>query len=332
MLDTISRVRLADLPTPLEEAPRLAGYLGLSRLLIKRDDQTGLAMGGNKARKLEYDFAEVLEQRCDVVVTVGGAQSNHARMTAAAARKLGIDVKLVLGGPDIPAYPGNMLLDVVLGAEIRFLRNNDDNDDLTAAMDAWVLELQKIGRKPYAIPIGGSTAVGALGYVRAMQEVAGQFGPGPVQIVLAVGSCGTLAGAILGGRLFMPKARVIGISVSRTSPRIAVRTTEIANESARLVGSEIVFTEKDVESYDRYFHEYGVMTEEGKEAMLIGARLEGLLLDPIYTAKAMAGLMDLVRIGVIDRTIPTMFIHTGGLPILFAFEPELRHLALCTRI
>jgi len=332
MLDTISRVRLADLPTPLEEAPRLAGHLGLSRLLVKRDDQTGLAMGGNKARKLEYDFAEVLQQNCDVVVTVGGAQSNHARMTAAAARKLGIEVKLVLGGPDIPEYPGNMLLDVVLGAEIRFLRNNDNNDDLTAAMDAWVLELQKTGRKPYAIPIGGSTAVGALGYVRAMQEVAGQFGTGPAQIVLAVGSCGTLAGAMLGARLFMPQARVIGISVSRTSPRIAARTTEIANESARLLDSEVIFTEKDVESYDRYFHEYGVMTEEGKEAMLIGARLEGLLLDPIYTAKAMAGLMDLVRIGVIDRTVPTIFIHTGGLPILFAFEPELRHLALCTRM
>lgn len=332
MIDTIPRLRLADLPTPLEEAPRLANHLGISRLLIKRDDQTGLALGGNKARKLEYDFAEIAGKGCDVVVTVGGAQSNHARMTAAAARKLGIDAKLVLGGPDVDEFQGNMLLDVLLGAEIRFLRNNDDNDDLTAAMEEWIGELTKEGRKPYGIPVGGSTGLGSLGYVRAMQELAGQFGQNPVQIVLAVGSCGTLAGTLLGTHLFMPQARVIGISVSRTSSAIASQTASLVKESARLLNVTDYPSQNDVETYDTYFQEYGVFTDSAKEAIITCARLEGVLLDPVYTGKAMAGLMDLARRGVLNKDMPTIFLHTGGLPILFAYEQRFRSLASCTKI
>ena len=331
-IDTINRVHLADLPTPLDEAPRLAKHLGFSHLFIKRDDQTGLAMGGNKARKLEYDFAEITHQGCDVVVTVGGAQSNHARMTAAAARRLGMESKLVLGGPAVTAYEGNMLLDVVLGAEIRYLKNNDRNEDLTAAMNDWMQELRGAGRRPYALPIGGSTGLGALGYVRAMRELAGQVGKGPLQIVLAVGSCGTLAGTILGTQLYLPHARVIGISVSRTSRQIARQTATILQESALLLNADIPRAEKSVEAYDGYVQEYGVMTEAGKEAILLCARLEGILLDPVYTGKAMAGLIDLARTGTLDRRVPTVFIHTGGTPILFAWEREFRHLAECTML
>lgn len=330
MLDTIPRLPLASLPTPLDDVPRLAAHLGLRRLFIKRDDQTGLAMGGNKARKLEYDFAEVVAGHHDVVVTVGGIQSNHARMTAAAARKIGIEAKLVLGGPGFTRFRGNMLLDALLGAEIRYLRNDDDNDHLTAAMDAWVAELRGTGRNPFALPVGGSTPIGALGYVRAMRELAEQLGPDPVQIILAVGSCGTLAGTLLGARLFLPGARVIGISVSRTSPRIAERTVEIANASARLLNANVRFEQGDVESYDRYFGEYGVSTTGGHEAVLTCARMEGILLDPVYTGKAMAGLIDLARTGVIDPGVVTVFIHTGGLPILFAFEEEFDQSGLCT--
>lgn len=332
MIDAIEYLQLADLPTPLEDAPRLAAHLGVSKLLIKRDDQTGLAMGGNKARKLEYDFAQIVKQGCDVVVTVGGAQSNHACMTAAAARKLGIDVKLVLGGPDVDEFQGNMLLDVVLGAEIRFLKNNDDNDDLAAAMDVWIQELRKRGRRPYAIPIGGSTGLGALGYVRAMRELAGQFGQGPVQIVLAVGSCGTLAGVLLGKQLFMPQARVIGISVSRTCGQIAKQTVALTKASSGLLNLNDTTREEDVESYDTYFQKYGLLTDAAKEAILTCARLEGLLLDPVYTGKAMAGLIDLTRKGVLEKNIPTVFIHTGGLPILFAHERQFHSLARCTKM
>jgi D-cysteine desulfhydrase family pyridoxal phosphate-dependent enzyme len=325
-LDSIERLSLADLPTPLESAPRLGRYIGVSSLLIKRDDQTGLAMGGNKARKLEYDFADVIRAGSDVVVTVGGAQSNHARMTAAAARKLDIDVKLVLGGPEVGEYQGNMLLDAVFGAEIRYLKDNDDNDALAAAMDEWFQELKNEGRSPYAIPIGGSTGLSALGYVRAMQELAGQFGQTPVQIVLAVGSCGTLAGVLLGARLFMPRARIVGISVSRTSQQVATRTAELANEGARIIHAGTQFSDGDVESYDGYFGEYGAYTESGEEAIVACAQMEGILLDPVYTGKALAGLIDLVKRGVLRRDIPTIFIHTGGLPILFAYEKHLRHL------
>jgi L-cysteate sulfo-lyase len=332
MLDTLTRVPLTTLPTPLDEAPRLAQHLGLSKLYIKRDDLTTLAMGGNKARKLEYDFAEVLNGGCDVVVTVGGAQSNHARMTAAAARKLGLDAKLVLGGPEFTDYRGNMLLDVLLGAEIRFLNNNDNNDDLTAAMDEWVAELRQKGRRPYAIPIGGSTGVGALGYVRAMRELAIQLAQVPAQIVLAVGSCGTFAGAIVGAKLFMPGARVIGISVSRTSGEIATRTTEIMRESEHLLNVDAPAAGDRIESYDQYYEEYGILTDSSRNAILTCARLEGILLDPIYTGKAMAGLMDLARTGVLDPHVPTVFLHTGGLPILFAFEREFYSLGVCTKL
>jgi 1-aminocyclopropane-1-carboxylate deaminase/D-cysteine desulfhydrase-like pyridoxal-dependent ACC family enzyme len=234
------------------EAPRLAQHAGLARLMIKREDKTGLAMGGNKARKLEYDLAEAVRQGCDVLVTIGGTQSNHAVMTAAAARRLGLEVKLVLGGPDFTRFDGNLLLDVLFGAEIRYLVDDDDNDSLASAMGEWVRELRAAGRNPFALPIGGSTGAGALGYVRAMRELAGQIGDGPVQIVTAVGSCGTLAGLNLGARCFLPRARVVGVSVSRTAGAVAERTVELVAEAAQLLGIEAPMSASEVECHDAY--------------------------------------------------------------------------------
>ncbi len=331
-LDAVARVPLADLPTPLQEAPRLASLLGLQRLLIKRDDATGLAMGGNKARKLEYDFAAMLEEGCDVVVTVGGTQSNHAVLTAAAARRLGLDVKLVLGGPDFARRRGNLLLAALYGAEVRYLVDDDDNDSLAAAMDEWVGELRGRGRRTYALPIGGSTGAGALGYVRAMRELASQLGEGPVQIVTAVGSCGTFAGLNLGARLFLPGARIVGISVSRTSSQIVARTTELVAESARLLGIDPPPSGGALECHDGFHDRYGVLTGSGTEAILACTRLEGVLLDPVYTGKSMAGLFALARTGVLDASVPVVFLHTGGLPILFAFDHELDGGAPITKI
>ncbi len=331
-LEQIPRLLLADLPTPLQEVPRLSRTFGLGHLLIKRDDRTGLAMGGNKARKLEYDFAAILEQGSDVVLTVGGAQSNHAAMTAAAARRTGLDAKIVLGGPGPGEYQGNLLLDVLYGAEIRYLKDDDRNDHLASAMEEWADELRREGRNPATLPVGGSTGLGALGYVRAMRELAHQIGSGASQIVMAVGSCGTLAGAVLGARLYMPGARVVGISVSRSSAEIARRTVEIAEEGAGLLRCDVSLKESDIESYDCYHHEYGVPTESGRDAILSCARLEGLLLDPVYTGKSMAGLLDLMRRHILDPAIPTVFIHTGGLPILFAFAPAFRDLARWTTL
>ncbi len=332
LLDAVGRVPLADLPTPLQAAPRLAAHLDLSKLFVKRDDATGLAMGGNKARKLEYDFAAILEEGCDVVVTVGGTQSNHAVLTAAAARRLGLDVKLVLGGPDFERRRGNMLLSALFGAEVRYLVDDDDNDSLAAAMDEWVGELRGTGRRPYALPIGGSTGAGALGYVRAMRELASQLGEGPVQIVTAVGSCGTFAGLNLGARLFLPGARIVGISVSRTSRQIVARTSELVAESAGLLGFDPPPSGGALECYDEFHDRYGVATESGAGAILACARLEGVLLDPVYTGKSMAGLFALARNGVLDASVPVVFLHTGGLPILFAFDRELDGCAPITKI
>ena len=331
-LNGIRTITLANLPTPLEEAPRLAKKIGVDTLYFKRDDLTGLAGGGNKARKLEYDFYEILDGGYDVVITAGGIQSNHARMTAAAARKFGLGVKLVLGGPDFQALKGNLLLDVLFGAEVRYLVDDDSNEQLAAAMEKWAGELTAKGFKPYIIPIGGSTGLGALGYVQAMHELAGQLCGEKVQVVLGVGSCGTFAGTVLGCKMFLPEARVIGISVSRSVDAIKKRTAEVIRESAQLINYNYDAADVTIECYDEYFTEYGVMTNECRKAIFDCANLEGILLDQVYTGKVLAGLTGLVERDIIDRTIPVVFIHTGGMPILFSFEAEFAGQAHITKI
>lgn len=331
-IDTIPKIPLAVLPTPLQEARRLAQAAGLSRLYIKRDDLTGLAGGGNKARKLEFDFAEILDQGCDVVITAGGIQSNHARMTAAAARKLGLEVKLVLGGADFDTPQGNLLLDLLFDAEIRYLVDNDENANLEKAMDDWAAELRAAGRKPAVIPLGGSSALGALGYVTAMRELSTQLPGQPLQIVIGAGSCGTLAGTLLGARIYLPDSRIIGISVSRSVAAIRRRSAELVRECAAMLDYSCNLQESSIECYDEYAVEYGRMTPAGEAAILTCARLEGIVLDPIYTGKVMAGLLDLTRRGIIDREVPVVFMHTGGTPILFAFASALGGHLKCTRI
>ena len=331
-LNKIQTIKLASIPTPLDEAKRLADKIGLSKLFIKRDDLTGLAGGGNKARKLEYDFAEIINGGYDVVITAGGIQSNHARMTAAAARKLGLDVKLVLGGPDFEIAKGNLLLDVMFNAEIRYLVDDDANTSLEKEMQKWSDELLQKGRKPFVIPIGGSTGLGALGYVKAMEELSAQLENDNVQIIIGVGSCGTFAGTIIGAKIFIPNARIIGISVSRTVDAIKQRTIELIKESSDLINYKINVDDCSIECYDDYHFEYGIITEEGKKAINDCANLGGILLDPIYTAKVMAGLINLTKKNIIDKNIPVVFIHTGGMPILFSFENELFKTINCKKI
>jgi len=332
LLVNIPRLKLANLPTPLDELKRLGGKYGFKNLLVKRDDLTGFAGGGNKIRKLEYDFAEIINGNFDVVLTAGGIQSNHARMTAAAARKFGLDAKLVLGGPDFKKFEGNLLLDVLFGADIRYLVDDDANDQLTLAMNNWSGELINEGRKPFILPIGGSTGLGALGYVKAMQELSKQLSNKKVQIIMAVGSCGTFAGSILGAKMFLPEARIIGISVSRSTDAIVQRTKEIISESSEIIEQEINLDDIQLECFDEYFVEYGLITKEGKNAILECANLEGLILDPIYTGKVMAGMIDLAHKKIIDSEITTVFLHTGGFPILFSFGSEFSGLAKYKKI
>ncbi|NUN69131.1 MAG: pyridoxal-phosphate dependent enzyme [Bacteroidetes bacterium] len=317
-LRTIRRIPLATVPTPLHSVPRLAAHAGLEKLYIKRDDLTGFAGGGTKVRKLEYDFAEIISKQHDAVVTAGGMQSNLVRLAAAVAARYGIPMKAVLGGPVPAKKEGNLLLNDLFGAEIRLLPDDDDNQHMTAMAEAWVEELRQQGADPYLLPIGGSTPLGSLGCIAVMDELAAELGDqSPVQIVLPVGSCGTFAGLLFGARLAMPNARIIGISISRTAAAIRTRTEELFHGCNALLGTGHALTAADVECYDTFHDVYGVPTPAAQEAQTDAARMEGLLLDPVYTAKAMSGLLALARQGVLAKELPTIFLHTGGTPILF---------------
>lgn len=328
VFESFPRVKLANYPTPLDEAPRLAKEIGLEKLFIKRDDLINFAGGGTKVRKIEYDLPEILENKHNVVLTAGGAQSNHARILAAAAKRFNIETKLVLGGREFNSFDGNLLLDILFDAEIRYLTNDDENDHLTAAMNKWAEELKQDGMKPYISPIGGCTALGSLGCINAVKEIKEQLNQDEkIQIALPVGSCGTLAGMILGAKLLMPDSRVIGISISRTSTAIKKRVREIVCECCDLLEINFDFDESEVEVYDQYFEEYGVPTKAGQDAIFKCARTEGLLLDPVYTGKAMSGLIDLAKSDRLDKNLPTVFLHTGGMPILFSYKKEFRNFA-----
>jgi D-cysteine desulfhydrase family pyridoxal phosphate-dependent enzyme len=312
----VARVRLAQLPTPLEPMDRFSEWLGGPRVLVKRDDLTGLALGGNKARKLEFLCGEAQGQGCDVLVTGGGAQSNHARMTAAAANRLGFDCHLAVGGKEPGLYSGNLLLDRVLGATLHFT-GADSYYDVESAIKEVAAQLAADGRRPFAMPIGGASVTGAMAFAWAADELLAQVdedGHGSVDwIVVADGSGGTHAGLLagLGGR-----AQVLGVDVGTRPdlddviPRLAVESAARAGRSTP--GGELVL------DHSRFGDGYGAVTDGALEAIERVAGLEGIVLDPVYTGKAMAGLIAAVRerrLGGADRVV---FWHTGGAIALFA--------------
>ena len=301
-------VSLAYLPTPLDEAPRLSDAVG-ARILIKRDDLTGLALGGNKARKLEFLISDAIGKNCDTLVTAGGAQSNHARMTAAAAAKMGMACHLVLGGEEPRRYTGNLVLDLLFGAQLHFT----GTDDWTV----WQSEVKRVaaelGPTAYAIPIGGSTPVGALGYLHAADELLAQMPAPPDWIVVATSSGGTQAGLLAG---LPPSVRVLGIDVARPTPPLSETVPKLAARTAALAGRALPAYELHLA--DHTGDHYAAMTDECREAVRLAAQREGLILDPVYSGKGMAGLIAAVRERRIDGTI--VFWHTGGAPALFAEE------------
>jgi D-cysteine desulfhydrase family pyridoxal phosphate-dependent enzyme len=326
------RIPLATLPTPLQEAARLRDALGgpaeCPRILIKRDDLTGLALGGNKARKLEFLIADALAQRATVVVTTGAAQSNHARMTAAAARVAGLDVSLVLTAEtESPPVQGNLLLDRLFGATIHFvplptdprLATSDQEDAKVAEVTA---DLTARGERPYVIPVGGSSGIGALGYLAATGELMGQLqalDDLPTRLYFASGSRGTQAGLTLGAKVFSAPYAVYGVAVSGGEEFKRERARRVAHQAAALAGLEMRITDEDLVTDQNYIGQgYGVPTPGCLEAIRLLARHEGILLDPVYTGKAMAALIDHVRRGVLDPTSTVVFLHTGGTPALFA--------------
>jgi L-cysteate sulfo-lyase len=325
LTEGLDRVPLAHLPTPLEEMPRLRAALGGGpRLLVKRDDQTGLATGGNKTRKLEFLVAEALAQDADTLVTVGGPQSNHCRQTAAAAAKMGLRCALVLGGQPVPEaeWEGNLLLDDLLGAELHWAGDRDR--DLVLAEVAEGLE--RSGARPYVIPLGGSVPTGASGYVAAVEELAGQLaerGERAERIFFASGSAGTQAGLLVGVKALELGARVEGVNVDKEEELID-KVRALTPATAAHLGLEISFAEQDFILHNAYGRAgYGVITEAEREAIRLMARTEGIICDPVYTGRALAGLIDLARKGAFSLEETILFWHTGGQAGLFPRADEL---------
>ncbi len=298
-------------PTPVQAMDRLGAALGLEagRLWVKRDDLTGLGGGGNKVRKLEHLCADALAQGCDVLVTGGGRQSNHARITAAAANHLGLDCTLVLGSDPVDEATGNVVLDQLLGADIVWA-GPLDYYPLEAAIEAEADRQREAGRRPYAIPLGGASTVGQLGYVRAAQELRAQR-PDTALVVTADGTGGTHAGLVAG---WGDHDAVLGVDVGTRPDLDEVVPREAA--AAAALGDLPVPTGTCAIDHDRIGDGYGAPTPACREALDLCARLEGLLLDPVYSGKGMAGLIACVREGRAPADGDLVFLSTGGLPAL----------------
>lgn len=315
------RFPLAQLPTPLERLSRLEKALGISPLWIKRDDQTGLALGGNKTRKLEFLIADALAQHADVILTAGAPQSNHCRQTAAAAVRAGLACELILGGTAPPDPNGNLLLDGLLGAKVHWT----DRGKRLETMDQIAAELRKAGKHPYVIPYGGSNGVGAQGYVLAMKEAVVQMkemGIAPGTMVVASSSGGTQAGLALGAKLYGYQGRIVGVSIDkgeRGPERYEDELAALANATAEVMKIPLRLTADDFHVDYRFLGEgYGIVGDVERGSLRLMAREEGILLDPVYTGRAFGAVME----GSKGRTGGVLFWHTGGAAALFAYGKE----------
>jgi D-cysteine desulfhydrase family pyridoxal phosphate-dependent enzyme len=312
----LPRINFAHLPTTVEELPYLEAFLGGPRLLIKRDDQTGLAFGGNKTRKLEYLLADARAKGAEMVFTTGAAQSNHCRQTAAAAARCGFKCTLVLVGPQPERTSANLFLDELLGANIIWTEKSTRDQALRQAF----LKAKEEGAKPYLIPYGGSNALGAYAYFQAFFELQEQLSPRlPDWIVFASSSGGTQAGLLAGALSSGSKTRILGISVDEPETALKEKIAGIIGELSGLLKEEIVVDPEELLVNDHYRGEgYGVMNAADRAAVHLFAEKEGILLDPVYTGRAAAGLIDLIQKGFFASRQQVLFWHTGGQPALFA--------------
>lgn len=323
LLHQFPRLELLGAPTPLEHLPRLSDYLGRD-IFIKRDDFTPVAMGGNKLRKLEFLAADALREGADVLLTAGAIQSNHVRQTAAVAARLGLKCVALLENPigthaENYLSNGNRLLLDLMDAEV-IMVDALNNPAEQLAEQATRLEAQ--GYRPYIVPVGGSNALGALGYVECAQEIAHQS-EGVVDfaaVVVASGSAGTHAGLAVGLEHLLPETELVGVTVSR---QVEAQLPLVERLRHSLAETLEVQAKAPITLWDDYFApRYGEPNDEGMAAVKLLARLEGILLDPVYTGKAMAGLLDGVSQNRFRREGPLLFIHTGGAPALFAYHPS----------
>ena len=312
----IERIPLAHLPTPIEALPRISHMLAGPQLFIKRDDLTGLGLGGNKTRKLEYLAADALSKGTKTLISTGAVQSNHCRQVAAAAAKLGLGCQLILAGSEPAEAQGNLLLDKLSGAQIFFTSKANRDQELRVRF----VQAEQAGLKPYLIPYGGSNPIGALGYLNAMRELSEQRLE-PDWIVFATSSGGTQAGLMLGAHLTGFKGNILGISIEHDSGTFSAQIAALVNQTAEELGYDWSVIPDEVLVNDTYCKAgYGVLTPAEIEAVNLFASTEGILLDPVYTGRAAAGMIDLIRKGFFKPEEKVLFWHTGGTPALFA-EP-----------
>jgi len=315
------RIKLAVLPTAIEPLPHLAAALGIKTMLVKRDDLTGLALGGNKTRKLEFILADALEQGAKTLITAGAVQSNHCRQTAAAAAHFNLDCILVLTGEKPATRSGNLFLDELFGAEIIWT----DQASRDQVLEQTCVKAKEQGQHPYLIPYGGSNELGALAYADAMRELVIQLAdpayglPTPDWIIFPSSSGGTQAGLVLGAHLTGYSGKIQGISIAEKAVDFKKKIAALASRASECIGERIRFVPEQILVDDNYLGEgYGVMGSREKDAISRFAQKAGLLLDPVYTGRAAAGMMDLIKKGIISSDQTVLFWHTGGTPALFA--------------
>ena len=311
-LESFPRVSLGVFPTPVQKLENISRLLH-TNVYVKRDDLSGLGLGGNKVRKLEFLLADAKEKGAELVFTTGGAQSNHAMLTAAAAGKLGMKAVLILKKRGVTACLGNQLLEKLMGTEVRFV-DTDDYTDIYAEMDRVGTEL---GLPYYKIPCGGSNALGSLGYVSCAKEIRDQ-GFRPDYLICAEGSGGTMAGLSLGAKLFLPGTKVFGMMVD-TDPFDRI-TPALMREAAAMLEAEVEITEEDFHLRDMCGPGYAIASREGNAAVSLMAEREGLFLDPVYTGKAFAGLLAMAGEGAFKPEDKVLFLHSGGAGGLFAVD------------
>jgi len=329
LMSRFPRTPLAHLPTPLESLPRLSAHLGGPQIFVKRDDCTGLATGGNKTRKLEFVMGDALAQDADTIITCGAVQSNHVRQTAAAACKLGMRCEVLLehrleNPSDTYSKSGNVLLDRLFGARIHEFPAGTDFDEAMAGVAETV---SAAGGRPYIVPGGASNRIGALGYVNCaieLQQQASDSGLVVDHLLTATGSAGTQAGLIVGLKATNSGIPLLGIGVGASRAEQEEKVFALAEETAEYVGAAGCATRDDVVANCDYVGDgYGVPTQAMNDAVLLLARLEGLLFDPVYSGKALAGLIDLVQRGEFASANNIVFLHTGGAVALFAYADRL---------
>ena len=324
MFDNYPRERFAYLPTPLHRLKNLGNSIGLDNLWIKRDDLTGPSIGGNKIRKLEFVLGDAKANKADTLVTIGGVQSNHCRQTAVVCATVGLRCVLLLAGKEPETYTGNLLLDSMLGAEIKFYPD-DDLTTMPSRMEEVIETLKDFGLNPYAIPAGASIPIGSIAYAVAMEEIKTQSEAlefTPEKIIVANGTGGTMAGMIVGAQMLDMDVDIIGVSVLYDAETSKNKIHAIINRMIDEI-PEVEDFQPKITIDDRFLESgYGVMTESIRTSIDIFAKMDGIFIDPVYTGKAGLALMRMALNGDISSETPTIFWHTGGYPALFAY-PEL---------